>query len=239
MNSPPTSIWDWKTVGKLGKLAKLGDGWKCDYWWTKLPWNHHPNRREHVQNSIIIITLTVTSSMFAHSWEMFEWKEGRSILKWSKSPVESWNKHVRSFQSGPAARSRQLSIKDNIHDILRRMLISSHQEIASKRPLTICSVLTSTRIFRQLLLKNNHYTTTVTTISHYTTTITIICHYTKTIATINILSTKASWIGISHKFTIQRKYNVLELYLTCLMFTNNGKTPEKQILITGKYLYVE
>ena len=118
MNSPPTSIWDWKTVGKLGKLAKLGDGWKCDYWWTKLPWNHHPNRREHVQNSIIIITLTVTSSMFAHSWEMFEWKEGRSILKWSKSPVESWNKHVRSFQSGPAARSRQLSIKDNIHDIL-------------------------------------------------------------------------------------------------------------------------
>ena len=78
--------------------------------------------------------------MCAHSWEMFNWNEGRSISKWSESPVESWNKHVRSFQSGPAARSRQLSIKDNIHDIFRRMLISSHPEIASKRPRTVCSV---------------------------------------------------------------------------------------------------
>ena len=78
--------------------------------------------------------------MCAHSWELFEWNGGHSIGKWSESPVESWNKHVRSFQSGPAARSRQLSVKDNIHDIFRRMLIMSHPEIASKRPHPSCSV---------------------------------------------------------------------------------------------------
>ena len=61
--------------------------------------------------------------MCAHSWELFEWNWGHSIAKWSENPVESWNKHVRSFQNGLAARSRQLSIKDNIQDIFRRMLI--------------------------------------------------------------------------------------------------------------------
>ena len=65
---------------------------------------------------------------------------GHSIAKWSENLVESWNKHVWSFQSGPAARSCQLSIKDNIQDIFRRMLIMSHPVIASKRPHPSCSV---------------------------------------------------------------------------------------------------
>ena len=81
---------------------------------------------------------------------------GSSITKWSESPVESWNKFVRSFQSGPAAISRQLSLKgvnkqdflqvfqgsgigkieDNLTSanplsyIFRRMSIVSHPEIA-------------------------------------------------------------------------------------------------------------
>ena len=76
----------------------------------------------------------------AHSWELFKWNGGHSIAKWSESLVGSWNKHVRSFQSGPDARSRQLSVKDNIHNIFHRMLIMSHPEIASKRPRPSCSV---------------------------------------------------------------------------------------------------
>ena len=78
--------------------------------------------------------------MCAHSWEMFDWNNGQSIAKWSEGPVESWNKHVRAFQSGPASRARQLSIKDNIHDIFRRMLIVSHPEIATRRPRPHCSI---------------------------------------------------------------------------------------------------
>ena len=62
------------------------------------------------------------------------------MVNLGKSPVESWNKHVRSFQSGPADKSCQLSIKDNIHDVFRRMLITSHPEVASKCPQCGCSV---------------------------------------------------------------------------------------------------
>ena len=101
----------------------------------------------HIKNSFLdhrdrswIMIIPSFHQMCAHSWELFEWNEGRSIAKWSESPLESWNKHVRSYQSGPAARSRQLSVKDNIHDVFRRMLISSHPEIASKRPRSICSI---------------------------------------------------------------------------------------------------
>lgn len=94
---------------------------------------------DHLGRSWIMI-IPSYHQMCAHSWEMFQWNDGRSIAKWSESPVESWNKHVRAFQSGPSARARQLSIKDNIHDIFRRMLIKSHPEIASKRPRASCSI---------------------------------------------------------------------------------------------------
>ena len=64
---------------------------------------------------------------------MFQMNEGKSIAKWSESPIEGWNKYVRSFQSGPTARSRQMSVKTSIHDIFKRMLITSHPIIASRR----------------------------------------------------------------------------------------------------------
>ena len=88
---------------------------------------------DHLDRSWIMI-IPSFHQMCAHSWEMFEWNDGHSIAKWSESPVESWNKHVCSFQSGPTAKSRQLSIKDNIYDVFRRILITSNLEIASKRP---------------------------------------------------------------------------------------------------------
>ena len=69
--------------------------------------------------------------MCGHCWEMFRMNDGLSISMWSENPLESWNKHVRSFQSGTAARARQMSVKQNIHDIFRRMLIMSHPYIVA------------------------------------------------------------------------------------------------------------
>ena len=57
---------------------------------------------------------------------------GYPIAKWSENPIESWNKHVCAYRSGPAIRARQCSNKSNISDIFRRMLIQSHPKIASK-----------------------------------------------------------------------------------------------------------
>ena len=76
----------------------------------------------------------------AHCWELFTINDCLSIAKWSECPVESWNKHVRSFQSGTGSRSQQVSVKENIHDIFVRMLVSSHPSIASRRPRPSCSV---------------------------------------------------------------------------------------------------
>ena len=87
----------------------------------------------------IMITPSI-HQICAHSWQFFELNDGSSIAKWSESPLENWNKYLRSFQSGPASRSRQLSIKENIHDIFKRVLIISHPEIASKKPRPSCSV---------------------------------------------------------------------------------------------------
>lgn len=101
----------------------------------------------HLKNNFLddkglswVMIIPTFHQMSAHSWELFQWNGSQSISRWSESPLESWNKHVRSFQSGPAARSRQLSIKDNIRDVFRRMLITSHPEIASKRPRPCCSI---------------------------------------------------------------------------------------------------
>ena len=64
---------------------------------------------EHDQSWIMI--MPTVHQMFGHSWEMFEWNGGKSIAKWSKNPLECWNKHVRSFQSRPCAWARQISVK--------------------------------------------------------------------------------------------------------------------------------
>lgn len=65
---------------------------------------------------------------------------GMAISIWSETPVESWNKFVRSYQSGVAAKARQHSIKDNLRDVLSRMLIESHPKVASAKPRPTCSV---------------------------------------------------------------------------------------------------
>ena len=75
-----------------------------------------------------------------HAWEMFELNNGHSIAKWSKNPIEVWNKHVRSFQSGPAACACQVSVKSNIHDVFKRMLIVSHPRIVTKKIRPTCSI---------------------------------------------------------------------------------------------------
>ena len=101
----------------------------------------------HLRNSFLdekgnywIMIIPTVHQLCAHSWEMFELNAGKSIAKWSENPLESWNKHVRSFRSGPAARARQMSVKTNIYDIFRRMLITSHPIIASKRLRPFCGV---------------------------------------------------------------------------------------------------
>ena len=76
----------------------------------------------------------------AHAWELFDLNNGRAISIWSETPVESWNKYVRSYQSGVGAKARQHSIKDNLRDVLSRMLIESHPKVASAKPRPSCSV---------------------------------------------------------------------------------------------------
>ena len=93
------------------------------------------------QNGQSWITIIPTvHQLCAHSWELFVMNMGKSIAKWSENPLESWNKHVRAFQSSVASRAKQTSVKSNIHDILKRMLISSHPLVASKRPRPSCSI---------------------------------------------------------------------------------------------------
>ena len=75
----------------------------------------------------------------AHAGELFEINAGKSISVWSEIPVESWNKYVRAYQSGVSARARQSSIKNNLKDVITRMLIESHPKVASLKPHSSCS----------------------------------------------------------------------------------------------------
>ena len=87
----------------------------------------------------VVITNSV-HQLCAHSWELFELNSGSSISKWSEIALEAWNKHVRSFKSGTSSRSRQTYIRANLHDIFRRMLITSHPAISSKRYRPLCRI---------------------------------------------------------------------------------------------------
>ena len=51
----------------------------------------------------------------------------------------SWNKHIRAYKSGPAAKARQMSIKVNTKDIFVRMAAASHPFVADKRRKLSCS----------------------------------------------------------------------------------------------------
>ena len=101
----------------------------------------------HIKSSFLdergnpwIMIIPSVHQMCAHSWELFKINNGTSISKWSENPLESWNKYVRSFQSGPAARARQCSVKDNLKDVFTRMVIRSHPAIADKYPRPLCSL---------------------------------------------------------------------------------------------------
>lgn len=47
--------------------------------------------------------------------------------------------NVRAYQSGVSARARQSSIKNNLKDVITRMLIESHPKVASLKPRPSCS----------------------------------------------------------------------------------------------------
>ena len=77
-------------------------------------------------------------SMCGHNWELFEITNGTPIAIFSEQGSEAWNKYIRAFKSGPAARARQTSVKENILDIFNRMMIKSHPEIASQKRQLLC-----------------------------------------------------------------------------------------------------
>ena len=72
-------------------------------------------------------------SMCGHNPELFTITKGAPIAIYSEQGSEAWNKHIRSYKSGPAARARQTSIQDNILDIYNRMMIQTHPQIASRK----------------------------------------------------------------------------------------------------------
>lgn len=76
--------------------------------------------------------------MCAHSWELFVMTEGKPISLYAEQSGEAWNKHIRAYKSGPAARARQCSIRLNTQDIFTRMLLQSHPLIASRKKILRC-----------------------------------------------------------------------------------------------------
>ena len=90
-------------------------------------------------NAWISITPSLHQSC-AHAWELILWNGDKVISIWSESPVESWNKYVKAYESGVAAKARQTSMKENLRDILQRMLIQSNPTIAARKPRPLCSI---------------------------------------------------------------------------------------------------
>ena len=77
--------------------------------------------------------------MCAHSHQLFEMTEGKPIGIYAEQSVESWNKYIRAYKSGPAAKARQISIKLNTKDIFVRMAAASHPTVAEKRRILSCT----------------------------------------------------------------------------------------------------
>jgi hypothetical protein len=77
-------------------------------------------------------------SMCGHNPELFEITGGAPIAIYSEQGSEAWNKHIRAFKSGPAARARQTSIQENIHDIFNRMMLQTHPKIATRKRQVQC-----------------------------------------------------------------------------------------------------
>ena len=71
--------------------------------------------------------------MAAHSGQLFEITDGKSIAIYAEQSGEAWNKYIRAFKSGPSSRARQLSIELNKRDIFTRMMLQTHPSIAMKK----------------------------------------------------------------------------------------------------------
>ena len=78
--------------------------------------------------------------MCGHSHELFEMTDGKPIAVYSEQSGEAWNKHIKAFKSGPAARARQTSLALNIRDITSRMMISTHPDVVAKRIMNYCKL---------------------------------------------------------------------------------------------------
>ena len=88
----------------------------------------------HVQTSFPWVYFSPSVHQIgAHSLELFQMNDGKPVSKWSEQGSEAWNKYIRAWKSGKSSRSRQCNVKDNIYDIFRRMLITTHPAIASQR----------------------------------------------------------------------------------------------------------
>ena len=79
------------------------------------------------------------NSMCGHNPELSEVNQVRPIAIYAEQGSEAWNKYIRAYKSGPAARARQTSIQENILDIFNRMMIKSHPTIASRKRQLQCN----------------------------------------------------------------------------------------------------
>ena len=78
-------------------------------------------------------------SVCGHNWEVFEITGGAPIAIFSEQGSEAWNKFIISYKSGPAARARQTSIKENLLDVFNRMMIKTHPEVATRKRQIVCT----------------------------------------------------------------------------------------------------
>ena len=79
-------------------------------------------------------------TMCAHSWQLFEMCTNVPLSAYSEQAQEHWNKCLRSFKSGSSARARQHSLKDNIKDVMARMLQMTHPVVVAKRRQIKCTI---------------------------------------------------------------------------------------------------
>lgn len=77
-------------------------------------------------------------SMCGHNWQLFSIMDGAPIAIFSEQGSDAWNKYIRAFKTGPAARARQTSLKENILDVFQRMMIMTHPKIASLKRQLVC-----------------------------------------------------------------------------------------------------
>ena len=88
----------------------------------------------HIKEAFPFAMITPSvHQMAAHSGQLFELTEGKSIAVYAEQGSEAWNKYIRAYKSGPSARARQCSVENNTRDIFTRMMLQTHPLIATKK----------------------------------------------------------------------------------------------------------